>query len=194
MFVERLRYSARRMHVIAHRKPLPGAAWGIGLALALLALFMAGCGTTIISSGPTPGSTPGSTPAATTTRNPGPIGGLPRPCPGPNGSALGAGGGVVILTPSTPNHSATAQIGETVEVRLPNRTRWMYNAAASAPAGLSLIQPAGIEDTQLGLCIWSFSVRSAGTATLAFTGLPHCDPTLACPQIAQVARFTVKVG
>lgn len=60
--------------------------------------------------------------------------------------------------------------------------------------GLALVQPGGIEDGQRDVCVWNFVARSAGTATLAFTGYPLCDPPLQCPQYAQLLTFTVKIG
>lgn len=197
ILMERRRHTYRRMHVIAHhgrRSLLAG-----GAALILLALLLAGCGASTTRASAGVGASASATAAAratsTATRRPGPSGGLSaRPCPGPFGSAPSAGNGVVVLTPSSPALTAHAQIGQTVEVQLPASVHWRYDATASAPNGLALIQPAGMEDGQLDLCIWSFQAQSTGTATLTFTGTMLCDPVLACSNNVQTLAFTVKIG
>lgn len=193
--MERWKRTDRRMHVIAHHARLSQLAGGA--ALVLLALLLAGCGASTTLSGAGTGASPSTTAAAraTTTRRPGPVGGMSvRPCPGPYGSASSAGTGVVVLTPSSPDLTANAQIGQTVQVQLSAKMHWEYDATASAPTGLAMMQPAGIEDGQLDLCLWSFQAQSAGTATLKFTGTVPCDPMLACSDSTQTLVFTVKIG
>lgn len=185
--MERHRHLSLRRHVIAYPKRLIAPA--CGSALALLALLVAGCGTTTVSLG----SSPTATATATPTRHLG--GGLTvRPCPGPFGSAMTASDNVVILTGTTPNRTASAHVGQTVEIQLPARNLWRYDASRSAMAPLSLNQPAGVEDGQLDLCVWNFTARSTGTATLSFIGSPLCEPNMACPAIILAMSFTVNVA
>lgn len=175
-----------RKHVIAYPKRLFAPTCGV--ALALLALVVAGCGTTTTTS---LGSS--STATATPTRHIG--GGLTvRPCPGPYGSAQTPSENVVILTPSMPNRTASAHVGQTVEVQLPSNKLWRYSATSHAAPSLTLDQPAGVEDGQHDLCIWNFTAQSPGTATLMFTGSPLCEPNMACPAIILAVSFTVTVA
>ena len=184
----RHRHLSLRRHVITHpAQPKRLITLACGVALTLLALFVAGCGTTTTSLGSS------STATATPTRHLG--GGLTvRPCPGPFGSAMTPGNNVVILTGTTANRTASAHVGQTVEVQLPTSKLWHYDASRSASAPLSLVQPAGVEDGQLDLCIWNFTAQAPGTATLAFTGSPLCEPNVPCPAIVLALTFTVNVA
>ena len=105
---------ARRRHVIAHTGRLSRFLYGATLALlALVALAaLAGCGASTASAGGA-----GANPTATATRHPGAGKTSVRPCPGPWGNAMTPGSGVVILTPTTPNDTVSAQVGQTVEVQ-----------------------------------------------------------------------------
>ena len=103
-----------------------------------------------------------------------------------------AGTPALVLTLQTPNKSGTAHVGDFVQVRLPITNHWSIQSASST---LSMLQPAGFQDQRLDVCAWNFRAKSAGDATLSFTGLPLCDqPNKPCPQYALAEAFTVHLS
>lgn len=177
------------MLTMAHRiMPRRGPRFAaIALSAVILVLILAGCGAS--SSTVTYGLGAG-TITTPTAGHPGRT--SIRPCTGPWASVNVAGTPALVLTPQTPDQTGTAHAGDLVQVRLPIAVHWNLQ---SASANMAVLQPAGFQDPQLNVCAWSFRARSAGDATLSFTGLPLCDqPSKPCPQFALAETFTVHVS
>jgi hypothetical protein len=183
--------------------PCLAIAVGIGLALAL-----AGCGVTTVTStgnGPSQGSggsakatgaASTAAPPATATTATGvakpPSGGLAvRSCLGSFGSATASGTPNVILTPHADNGTASAHVGDLVQVRLPMTLQWRLEGT---PADMVMVTPSGVQDDALGMCVWTFRAVSAGTAQLDFAGTAVCERAVPCAQIAIAADFTVDIS
>lgn len=170
--------------VFARVRHLSAATIGCALILAALGA-LAGCGvtsTTINPGGPRLGS---ATPTATSG---GFKGTAVRPCPGPVGSVTDAGQPSLVITQSMT--TATAHVGDLVQIQLPTTQHWTYQSDQSL---LTLLQPAGVQDTQKNVCAWTFRAPSAGTTTLDFSGTAICD-NLPCPQYVRVVDFTITVA
>jgi hypothetical protein len=145
-----------------------------------LGLALAGCGyitTTSTSDGG--GST-------------GPITGTTvRPCVGPPAGVGVEGQPALTLTDATPNRAGTAHVGDLIQVRLSANFHWGLD---DTPAGLAPTQYIGSLDQARQLCFWNFRAQSAGTTTIKFTGTPICESGSACPAIARLETFTVRVS
>ena len=163
------------------------------LLLALtLTLAFAGCGAGAAGPAGTGGAAT-STATAGAAHHPG--GTAVRPCPGPYGSASDVHPApAVLLTTSTPNRSAAAHNGDVIQVRLPSTMRWQYMSDRSVTGRtVAVLQPAGIEDNALNLCVWNFTAQGTGSASLVFDGSPECDVKVPCAQNIQQLTFTVAV-
>lgn len=170
----------------------------------VLALAVAGCGAagTVGASGGSGapgGGAASSTPTPKASVNPGgPNKTSVRPCLGPFGSVSDVRPQpAVVLTPATPpDHTATAHIGDVIQVRLPTTRSWRYlNNTSDSSGAVALLQPAGVQDGTLGVCVWNFKALSAGTAALSFAGAPLCDqPGAVCPQNILALDFTITVS
>lgn len=175
---------------------------GAALALAALLAMLAGCGVTTGAGGeqgaseaPSPTGTTQSAevsptatsrPAATKTAT----ASSAMPCPA---SDQEAGNPALILTPTTPNRSGAAHIGDIVQVRLPTTTKWSFTSAQPAGA-LTATQPSGVLIHAVNACVWSFQAAAAGTATLSFIGQAICEPGKPCPNYRLAMNFTVTVS
>lgn len=170
-------------------------------ALIVMALIVAGCGATTAPAGESSqGATPSpAKPSATATARIS----LPTAAPtrtAPSASAtpcpatdLSAGNPALILTPTTPDRSGSAHIGETVQVRLPTSTKWTFQS--SAPTGtLTIAQPSGVLIHAVNACVWSFQAAAVGTASLSFIGQPLCEPGKPCPNYRIAMTFTVTIS
>jgi hypothetical protein len=97
------------------------------------------------------------------------------------GTNGGAGGGAVTMV-----------TGQVLEVRLAPVVRW--SLVIQDPNGVLL--PAdhnGWYDAGAQVCVWRFTAKSAGTASLAFSGRPICAAGKACPQYILESNYTVTV-
>ena len=173
-------------------------------ALALLALLgvVAGCGATTgpggeqgVSSSPSPtGATQSAaaSPTATSRRAPTTTttSSSAVACPA---SDQGLGNPALILTPTTPNRSGAAHVGDMVQVRLPTTTKWTFQS--SQPTGmLTTTQPSGVLIHSVNACVWSFQAASAGTVSLPFIGQAICEPGKPCPNYRIAMTFTVTIS
>lgn len=176
------------------RRRLPGGYCRLSgvVLLAIVCCVFGACGVTSGNSGsnsqgnvgthasPTPRahSTPSSSPGATS-------------CPGgSSGTISSAGTPSVVVNGGLPDRSASAHVGDLIQVRLPATFHWSYHAAAPAP---ELLQPAGYEDKGQKVCIWNFRAHSAGTYALRFAGAPICDPKGPCPLVISVSTITLHI-
>lgn len=173
---------------------------GGALALATLLAALAGCGVTTgpggeqgVSTSPSPtGTTAASSPTATTrpTATKTATSSSATPCPA---SDQDPGNPALILTPTTPNRSGSAHVGDMVQVRLPTTTKWSFTSAQ--PTGtLTATQPSGVLIHSVNACVWSFQAAAAGTATLSFIGQAICEPGKPCPNYRLAMNFTVTVS
>ena len=154
-----------------------------------LTLGLAACGASSSSSGGAGSASAGATATSTPPRS---IGGTTvRPCVGPYASVTSGGTPNVVLDEQTPNGTASAHVGDLVQVRLHLSMSWRLT---SSGAGLSLVQPGATQDTQLNVCFWNFRAASAGSATLVFTGHALCDPNTPCSMIVRNQTFTVNIA
>ena len=151
-------------------------------ACALVALLvLAGCGITTTSGATSaPPSAAGASATATSHAN---------PCPGPAGSVNDAGTAALVLTPQTANRSGSAHVGALVQVRLPDTSHWDYLSTSS----LAPLSPAGLHDATVGVCVWNFRPRSAGSVRLSFARSAICHPGTPCPLYLQQVGFTLQV-
>lgn len=163
--------------------------------LLLLSLGITACG--VSSSGGSGGaSTASATTPHTTPNTPGSTG-TPgvhlavRPCKGPYASVTEYGTPNVVIDQATPNDTASAHVGDLVQVRLPGSMAWSY---ASAGGNLALLQPADMQDSNLNVCFWNFHAQAAGAVMLEFTGRVICDPKSPCANLERLVRFTVHVS
>jgi hypothetical protein len=184
--------------------------FGLGLMIVgLLALGMAGCGmtttaTTSDANGPQQSTqapthsgmqAPTQPPIGTQvhsagTTTPYPQGGLgTRPCPGIIAGVNDAGTPNVVLTPQNAHQSASATVGDLVQVRLPATMHWSLQ---STPAGLVVVQ-AGVQDPSLNMCAWTFRAVVPATATLNFTATAICERAVPCAQLALAMTFDVVI-
>lgn len=181
-----------------------GLALRLGAALALAALLavLAGCGATTGPGGEQGAST---SPSPTGTTQPAEASPTATPRPAatktaPSSSAMpcpagdqGPGNPALILTPTTPNRSGSAHIGDIVQVRLPTTTKWSFTSVQ--PTGtLTATQPSGVLIHAVNACVWSFQAAAAGTATLSFIGQAICEPGKPCPNYRLAMNFTVTVS
>lgn len=114
-----------------------------------------------------------------------------RTCAGPPASVNSAGTPTVVIDESTPNHTASAHIGDLVQVRLPSSLVWSFSGATG---NLTLMQPGNLQDTSLDVCFWNFHAASAGTTTLTFAGHVPCAPNTICSAAEIAQSFTVHVS
>ena len=175
-----------------------GLALRLGGALALAALLaaLAGCGVTTGPGGEQGASTSPSPTGTTAAASPTPIttttatSSSATPCPASDQSP---GNPALILTPTSPNRSGSAHIGDMVQVRLPTTTKWSFTSAQ--PTGtLTATQPSGVLIHSVNACVWSFQAAAAGTATLSFIGQALCEPGKPCPNYRLAMNFTVTVS
>lgn len=146
------------------------------VALAALALLVAGCGGAgATGGGATSGAGGGGTSSAQT-----------QPC---NGS-IGAHGTTpsVTLRNTDANHTATAPVGEVVEIRLDGQHVWKLGSVTPNGALTSVGAQGALEQ---GDCVWDFQVAQAGDAVVTFTGTALCQPNQACPAYAMLVTFTI---
>lgn len=172
----------------------------IGVVLAL-ALFVAGCGVTTATGGELASGTPSATTSATATASPAPPS-APAATRTPSGgnsavacpdSSNGPGSPTLILTPTTPNRTGSAHVGDIVQVRLPTTSKWSFAPAQSAGA-LSLTQPSGVLIHSLNACVWTFKALATGTQTLPFTGQAICKAGQPCADYRIAMTFSVTVS
>lgn len=155
----------------------------IALGLVALLVALAGCGVTNAGRA-------GSSASATATIQQGVIKGTTvRPCPGPAGSASDVGTPALVLGPGKVNGSA--HVGDLIQLQLPTTQHWMPGTVSGS---LETLDPAGIQDDQLGICVWNYRALSAGTASINFTATARCEPPLMCPQYVVETLFTVQIG
>jgi hypothetical protein len=95
----------------------------------------------------------------------------------------------VVLTPLNAHQSASATVGDLVQVRLPATMHWSLQ---STPAGLVVVQ-AGIQDPSLNMCAWTFRAVSATTTTITFTASAICERAVPCAQLALAMTFDVVI-
>lgn len=170
------------------------------LALAALIAILAACGVTTAPTGeqgaplsatPTPTATattalPTPRPAATKTATSSGA----TPCPA---SGQSPGNPALILTPTTPNRSGSAHVGDMVQVRLPTTSKWTFDS--SQPTGaMTSTQPSGVLIHSVNACVWSFQAATAATASLSFTGQAICEPGKPCPNYRIAMTFTVTIS
>ncbi|HEX5439431.1 MAG TPA: hypothetical protein VFW76_00980, partial [Ktedonobacterales bacterium] len=110
----------------------------------------------------------------------------------PDGSG-GPGNPALILTPTTPDRTGSAHIGDVVQVRLPTSSKWSYGPTQSSGA-LSLTQPSGVLIHSLNSCVWTFKAVADGTQTLTFTGQPICKAGQPCPDYRIAMTFSVAIS
>lgn len=169
------------------------------VALIVMALIVAGCGATTASAGESSqGATPSPAKPTVTARVAPPTAAPTRtapsasatPCPASDQSA---GNPALILTPTTPDRSGSAHVGDLVQVRLPITSKWTYQS--SAPAGtLAAARPSGVLIHAVNACVWSFQAAAVGTASLSFIGQPLCDPGKPCPNYRIAMSFTLTIS
>ena len=140
---------------------------------ALLTFVLAACG---LTGGP--GSGTGSTPTPT----PPPVQGYGTVHGCPSDAvvtpALPAANVTVNLTKA--NTTVTAHVGDVIEIQLPFGLRW--TGPTIAGGGLQLQPPTGYASIAMGMCIWRFRARSAGTSQLTFFARALCQQGQLCPQ------------
>ena len=148
--------------------------WLVAL-VALLALLVAGCGSAGTTGG---GATSGSGGGASTAQT--------LPCDG----SIGAHGTTpsVTLHNSDASHTATAPVGEVVEIRLDGQHVWKLT---SVKPDVALTRVGAQGALEQGDCVWDFRVERPGDAVVTFTGTALCQPNQACPAYAMLATFTI---
>ena len=169
------------------------------VALIVVALIVAGCG---VTTAPTRVSSQEATPSpanSTATARVAPpttaptrtaISASATPCPATDQSA---GNPALILTPTTPDRSGSAHIGDLAQVRLPTTTKWTFQS--SAPVGtLAVAQPSGVLIHAVNACVWSFQATAAGTTSVSFIGQPLCEPGKPCPNYRIAMTFTITIS
>jgi len=183
-------FHVRRNAALACQKPIQRS-WRLGmLTVAVCGLILAGCGASSAAGQSGSGGLV-STPTPTAPAGGGDSGRRAmKPCPGPEASLDSMAKADLVLTATTPARTGTVPVGGIVQVRLSSASRWRLDS----DQGLELLQPAGVLDSSAGICAWDFRARQAGTATIAFTGAPFCEPQQDCPQHVVLVIFTVKVG
>ncbi|HEY7339981.1 MAG TPA: hypothetical protein VH591_03805 [Ktedonobacterales bacterium] len=173
------------------------------VGLVALAVLVAGCGVTTANGGELASGTPSATVSATATATASPAPpSAPTPtrtatggnsavaCPGSN---QGPGQPTLILTPTTPDRTGSAHVGDIVQVRLPTSSKWTYAPAQSSGA-LSPTQPSGVLIRSLNSCVWSFKAVADGTQTLMFSGQAICKPGQPCADYRIAMTFTITVS
>lgn len=171
------------------------------IGLLALALLMAGCGITTANGGELASDTPSATISATVTPSP-----VPPSVPTPTRTATGGTGAVacpdssdspgnpaLILTPTTPDRTGSAHVGDIVQVQLPTTSKWTYTPAQSAGA-LSPTSPSGVLIHSLNSCVWSFKAVADGAQTLSFMGQAICKVGQPCADYRIAMTFSVTVS
>jgi hypothetical protein len=104
----------------------------------------------------------------------------------------------VVLTqqndPGSNFRTVTVSVGQSIEIRLPASFDWRLARGEPDPAVLALANPAGWYNSSLRACIWRLSAAAPGTAELEFAGGFVCEPGVACPALAAVARYKITVA
>jgi hypothetical protein len=107
-------------------------------------------------------------------------------------SNLDAGHPALVLTPLTLDHSASAHVGDMVQVRLPTTTKWTYDAAqVSGP--LIPAQPSGVLVRAVSACVWTFKANAKGAELLTFEGQAICRAGQPCPNFRVKLAFSVSI-
>ena len=86
----------------------------------------------------------------------------------------------------------TIKVGQRLRVQLPANVLW-HLSGQDVNKSLQGNSPFGYYSQPDGLCIWDFTALTPGEVQLAFSGGLVCAPDTACPAIAAVADFTIKV-
>ena len=171
------------------------------VVLLLIMFGMTGCGgasgpAATVSSPSGAASGPASSGAksptvATPTISGGPIGNTP--CPTTSPAAADAGNPTLVLTPVSHGHVGAARVGDIVQVRLPDTSRWQYTPTEPATA-LVPVSPSDVFVPALHACIWSFQAVVAGGQMLRFVGQAICPPGQFCANRAVSLVFSVTIS
>ncbi len=154
-----------------------GARYLVGAAILLLLVVLAACGgQSTLKTGTIPGA-----------------GGISsQPCTGGTGSASDAGTPKLVLTPSTPNLTGSAHVGDLVQVQLPTTSHWDFEASVTS---VTPLQPSGFQDQALKVCVWNFHMQATGNTTLTFLQTALCGGGgTPCANYAKNVKFTVQVS
>jgi hypothetical protein len=126
-----------------------------------------------------------------------------RPCSGPDGTVSAIGHVALVLSPSSPQATVTpggvgfapkegsAHVGDLIQVQLPVTQRW---GDPKISGGVSLLAPAGVQDTARNVCFWNFKATSKGDATIEFVGGALCAPNQPCPLYAILESYLVHIS
>ena len=143
--------------------------------------FIAACGAPPNASTSTPPATPGS--AA--------LNGCPTQQAPPDATSKPAD--VVANEIANANgQPVTLKVGQILEVRLSAPKRWGLSLQDSS----QILQPDATEgwyNAMLRDCIWRFTAKSAGTASLIYAGGPVCAANTKCPDFVEAQEFDVTV-
>lgn len=180
-------------------RAMRAASWVI--IMLLVVLGMAGCGVAGGSAGAasspgvaapaSPGTPAGSATAAATPKPGGPI--ANAPCSAASQPATTAGNPALVLTPLTHSRAGGARVGDIVQVRLPDTSRWQYIPSQPATA-LVPVSPSGVFVPALHACVWSFQAVSVGGQMLRFVGQAICPPGRFCANHALALAFSVSIS
>jgi hypothetical protein len=135
--------------------------------------------------------------ASTGGGTPTPIDGTPTPplttggCPNPTAIPKPGQAANLVLTMRNANQTTAISQGQTLEIRLPDTTRWILTGFTSGL--LVLQQPAGFVDAATHTCVWRFLAQAPGSAVVSFNGRPICKPGQMCPQYILALRFALAV-
>jgi hypothetical protein len=150
----------------------------VGSFMTLLVLALAACGTNVGSGSTSTGAT-STTPTASASS---------YGCPGSvmNTSPAPAN---IVLKESDHNSTVTAHVGDVIEVDLPFGQSW--TGPTTSQGKLQLQTPAGFALPASKMCVWRFTVQSAGTTQLQFYGQAICKKGAMCPLYIMRLPYTI---
>ncbi len=175
------------------------------LSLCLLLIALAGCGKTLAtgSGGATASAGNSSTPTPSATLGGGSVKPIPTAPPLPTGTAQNTGCPLPlenvtwpppppqILSPEK-SRFASLNVGQTLEIVLPFGIQWRLT---QPPSGNSLMldSPAGYGDPTQHACVWHFTAKAVGQASLTYSLSPLCQQGYRCSGAITLVDFTVEV-
>ncbi len=153
-----------------------------GVLVTVLAFVLAACGANTSTGSGTGSSGPSKTPTASASQT---------GCPSTTAMNTAPAPANVVLKASNNNSTASAKVGDVIEIDLPFGQAW--SGPVTSQGELTLQQPAGFALTPSKVCVWRFTAQSAGTTQLEFYGKAICQKGQACPQYIMRLPYTIVI-